>query len=193
MDRMKPLHLLPVTLPVTLAIALAMAFTAALPATAQAQLKIPLGSSKAGTGIKAAPAPSTAPAAGPATAPTASATSTSSEKEAAGQLAAAAWLTLLDRGSWGQAWDNASVLFRTAVPLAAWMDGAPKLREPLGPLQDRTPVDSVHKTVLAGHPDGNYVTSAFASKFANKADAQEIVTVALEADGKWRVTGYQTR
>lgn len=189
MDRMKPLH----TLPVTLAMALAVAFAAALPATAQAQLKIPLGGSKSGTGgIKAAPAPST-PAAEPAAAPTASASSTPSAKEAAGQLAAAAWLTLLDRGSWGQAWDNASVLFRTTVPLAAWMDGAPKIREPLGPLQDRTPVDSVHKTVLAGHPDGNYVTSSFASKFASKADAQEIVTVALEADGKWRVTGYQAR
>lgn len=187
MDLMKqPLH----TLSATFAMAMAVALATALPAVAQ--LKIPLGSAKTGTGIKTAPAPST-PAAAPAPDATPPAAATPSEKEAAGQLAAAAWLTLLDRGGWGQAWDNASTLFRTTVPLGAWMDGAPRIREPLGPLQERTPVDSVYKTVLAGHPDGHYVTASFASKFANKADAQEVVTVALEADGKWRVTGYQTR
>ncbi len=100
---------------------------------------------------------------------------------------------MLDRRDWGTAWEASSAVFRTQVPIAAWMDAIPKLREPLGVLSEREPLEVAFKTALAGRPDGNYVSVAFASKFSNKPDTQEIVTTALEADGRWRVIGYSTR
>ena len=100
---------------------------------------------------------------------------------------------LLDRRDWGTAWENSSQVFRTQVPIAAWMDAIPKVREPLGPLTGRDPVETAYKTALPGRPTGDYVTVVFASNFANKPDMQEIVTTARDTDGRWRVLGYSTR
>jgi hypothetical protein len=144
-------------------------------ATAGAQLKPPSGSVQP-------PSPAQAPAADPA----------SAEKEAAGKLAAAGWLVLLDRRDWGRAWETSSSVFRSTVPLASWMDGIPKVREPFGALIERTPAESAYKTTLAGRPDGEYVTVIFLSKF-DKRELQEVVTTVRDGDGRWRVTGYSTR
>jgi len=145
-------------------------------ATAGAQLKPPAGA-------KAPAAETPAPAPAPAE---------HREKEQAGSLAAAGWLTLLDRRDWGRAWETSSAVFRAAVPLAAWMDGIPKVRAPLGNLVERRPAQSQYKTQLAGRPDGEYVTVIFDAKFDQK-ETQEIVTTARDPDGKWRVTGYSTQ
>jgi hypothetical protein len=113
--------------------------------------------------------------------------------ENAGQLAAAGWLLLLDRKDWGMAWDTSAAMFRATVPLPAWMDGIPKVREPLGALVERSPGDATYRNQLQGRPAGDYVTAVFITRFENKPDAQEIVTTVREPDGKWRVTGYATR
>lgn len=134
------------------------------------------------------PAPA-APSAQPASAP---ATAGQREKAAAGALAAGGWLVLLDRRDWGRAWEASSTVFRGTVPLATWMDGIPKVREPLGALVERTQAEAVYKTTLQGRPDGEYVTVIFDAKFERK-QVQEIVTTVRDTDGKWRVTGYSTR
>jgi hypothetical protein len=128
----------------------------------------------------------------PAQAPAAAAPSANAEKEAAGKLAAGGWLVLLDRRDWGRAWESSSSVFRTTVPLATWMDGIPKVREPMGAIVERVPAESVYKTQLEGRPDGEYVTAIFLSKF-DKRELQEVVTTVRESDGRWRVTGYSTR
>jgi hypothetical protein len=84
-------------------------------------------------------------------------------------------------------------VFRRNVPLGTWMDKIPQVREPYGALQQREVVNAVYKTTLPGHPDGDYVTISFASKFEKKADVKEFVTTVREPDGRWRVTGYQTQ
>lgn len=123
---------------------------------------------------------------------TAAADNPNAEKEAAGKLAAAGWLVLLDRRDWGRAWETSSSVFRSSVPLATWMDGIPKVREPFGAFVERAPAESAYKTTLAGRPDGEYVTVIFLSKF-DKRELQEVVTTVRDTDGKWRVTGYSTR
>lgn len=115
------------------------------------------------------------------------------EFEKAGQNAAHAWLLLLDRKDWGTAWDTSSIMFRQAVPLPTWMDNVPKLRDPFGAFVERQPAEAVYKKSLPGRPDGDYVTSFFTTKFANKAEVVEMVTTVREPDGRWRVTGYQTK
>lgn len=159
-----------------------------------AQLKLP-GGSAAGTGGGMSAPASPAPASpGPAAAgPGAEPASATTEMEDAARLAASGWLLLLDRKDWGTAWDTSAAMFRSTVPLPAWMDGIPKARQPLGALVERTPVAAVYKTQLEGRPQGHYVTVVFNSRFDKKPDAQEIVTTVREPDGKWRVTGYSTR
>lgn len=169
----------------------ALACAAALLATgAFAQLKPPstpplrLGNPQA---HPAAPAPAESPA------PAASASGdAAADKEKAGALAAAGWLILLDRHDWGRAWDSSSAMFRGTVPLPAWMDGIPKLRDPLGTLVERKQAQAAYSTKLQGRPDGDYVSVIFDSKF-DKKQVQEIVTTVRDSDGRWRVTGYLTR
>jgi hypothetical protein len=171
-------------LPTVLALGLALAAVAV-----QAQTKpLPRYSSPS-----LLPPTSAAPAPAPAAPATPVARSENAEREKAGQIAAHAWLLLLDRKDWGTAWDASSQMFRQSVPLPAWMDGVPKLREPLGAFVERQPVEAVYKTTLTGHPDGEYVTVLFASRFANKPEVQETVTAVREPDGRWRVTGYTAR
>lgn len=154
--------------------------TAVFTTGATAQLKPPRN---------ALPTAAAAPSAQPASAPAAA---VQREKAAAGALAAGGWLVLLDRRDWGRAWEASSTVFRGTVPLATWMDGIPKVREPLGGLVERTQAEAVYKTTLQGRPDGEYVTVVFDSKFERK-QVQEVVTTVRDADGKWRVTGYSTR
>jgi hypothetical protein len=146
----------------------------ALPALAQ--LKPPAS----GFAAPAARAASAAPAAAPET----------KAKEQEASIAAQGWLVLLDRKDWGRAWETTGSVFRSNVPLGTWMDAIPKLREPLGELVERTPVETAYKTSLQGQPDGEYVTVVFDSKFANK-EVTEVVTTVHEPDGKWHVTGYR--
>ena len=127
-----------------------------------------------------AQAPSTSPAA---------AASANPELEDAGKNAAQGWLLLLDRQDWGTAWDASSAVFRQTVPLGAWMDAIPKVRQPYGALVERQAVEAIYKTSLPGRPDGQYVTVMFASQYKNQ-NVHEIVTTVRESDGRWRVTGY---
>ena len=157
-------------------------------ATAAAQLKPSRSVTQAPAGEKAAATAAQTPASAAAE----SADAATVAKEAAGKLAAAGWLVLLDRRDWGRAWETSSNVFRATVPLAKWMDGIPKVREEFGPLVERTPAESAYRTKLEGRPDGEYVTAIFLSKF-DKRELQEVVTTVREPDGKWRVTGYSTR
>ncbi|WP_332815507.1 DUF4019 domain-containing protein [Ramlibacter sp.] len=166
----------------------------ALPATAQ--LKAPGQSAPPGLGAPSgrAPAPS-APAPGasaPKAAASAAGKSATEAKENAARLAAAAWLTLLDRRDWGTAWETSAPAFRKSVPLDKWMDAVPKVRADLGPLQERTPANSAYKERIEGMPAGEYVTVVFVSKFAQR-ELEEVVTAVRGPDGQWRVTGYSPR
>ncbi|HEX7890330.1 MAG TPA: DUF4019 domain-containing protein [Ramlibacter sp.] len=101
---------------------------------------------------------------------------------------------LLDRKDWGTAWDTSSGAFRQKVPLGAWMDNIPKLRDPLGKFVERQPAEVAYKKTLAGSPEGDYVTANFVSRFDKKGEAVvETVTTVRETDGRWRVTGYTAR
>lgn len=160
---------------------LAVAATVAVSAQAQPRPAAPA----------AAPASAQARPAAPAAAP-ANGVISNPDFERAGQNAAHAWLILLDRKDWGTAWDASSATFRQNVPLGAWMDNVPKVREPFGALVERNADIAIYKKTLPGRPDGDYVTVVFVSKFANK-QVEETVTTVRESDGRWRVTGYSPK
>jgi hypothetical protein len=113
-------------------------------------------------------------------------------KEAAAQAAAEQWLTLLDRGEFGKAWDECAKLFRERVTRQQWVEGLPQTRAPLGAMKSRNFEIAVYKTTLPGAPDGEYVTLRFVTSFEKKSQAEELLTLALE-NGIWRTTGYQIK
>ena len=159
-------------------------------ATAVAQTR-PAPANRTAPTAPAPPAAAARPAS--AAAPSAEATAKARELEAAATLAASGWLVLLDRRDWGRAWETSAAMFRSTVPLAAWMDGIPKARD-LGDFVERETDEAIYSGTLEGRPNGDYVTVIYGSKFSKKDDVVvEILTTVREPDGKWRVTGYSTR
>jgi len=168
-----------------------------LSTAAQAQLKAPRDGTLGNVTPRMA-APATAPATAPAPAATASGKATPSIDEqtvfvADGQRAALGWLMLLDRKDWGSSWSAASSFFRSQVPLATWMEGIPKTRDPMGSFVEREPANAAYRTTMPGRPEGDYVTVVYVSKFTNEEQVEELVSTMREADGSWRVIGYSTR
>ena len=144
-------------------------------------------------GAQAQSKPAPRPAAAPAAAAAPADDPVGKQMAEAGQLAAHAWLLLLDRKDWGTAWDASASVFRQSVPLGSWMDAVPKVRQPFGNLVERQPVETIYKTSMPGRPEGHYVTVMFASKFDKNPQVQEVVTAMRDADGRWRVAGYTAR
>lgn len=115
------------------------------------------------------------------------------EKEKAAVSAAEQWVSLVDRGEYGESWKEAAEYFRNAVKLEQWEQSARAAREPLGKLVSRKVKRTTYTTSLPGAPDGEYVVIEFSTSFEHKKSAIETVTPMMDQDGKWRVSGYYIR
>ncbi len=113
-----------------------------------------------------------------------------SDKEKAALSAAEKWLALIDKGRYSESWKEASSYFRTAITREQWEQSLNALRRPLGGVILRSLKTKTYKTSLPGAPDGEYVVIQFETLFERKDQAIETVTPMMDADGKWRVSGY---
>ena len=100
------------------------------------------------------------------------------------------WLSLLDDGKLGPAWDVSSKYLKSSVTRKEWIKGITDVRKPFGKLKSRAPEKFARSHSLPGAPDGDYSIIVFESVFANGKKAEEQVTWALEAGDLWRVSGY---
>jgi hypothetical protein len=107
--------------------------------------------------------------------------------------AAQKWLKLVDDGEYKQSWESASGLFKAAVTDDQWEQQVAAVREPLGKVIVRKLKSTHYTTSLPGAPDGKYVVIRYATTFQNKKSAVETVTLMLDADGEWHVSGYYIR
>jgi hypothetical protein len=119
-----------------------------------------------------------------------SASAGDSDAVAQAQVAAKSWLALTDSGKYGESWDNASSLSKSAVTKADWEKAIKAGRAPLGALKARKVKSAAFTRTLPGAPDGEYVVIQFESQFENKSVAIETVTPMHDKDGAWRVSGY---
>jgi hypothetical protein len=108
----------------------------------------------------------------------------------AARRAAGDWLALVDRGELTASWNRASTSFKAAVTSEQWLQAASGVRTPLGALAQREERSVQFTKTLPGAPDGQYVLLQYQASFEKKASSVETVTVKLDADGQWRVTGY---
>ncbi|MBI2566706.1 MAG: DUF4019 domain-containing protein [Candidatus Schekmanbacteria bacterium] len=112
------------------------------------------------------------------------------EKERLAVAAALSWLALVDDGGYVESWNGACEYFRKAVTAEQWKQSLGAVRSPLGSVVSREVASTSYQTSLPGAPDGEYVVVQLNSVFEHKKAAVETVTPMLEADGKWRVSGY---
>jgi hypothetical protein len=100
------------------------------------------------------------------------------------------FVELLDAQDYGKSWSQASAYFQATVPQQDWVIMMEKLRKPLGNLQKREISDQRVAKDPANLPKGDYMVLFYRSKFANKDNAYELVTLVKE-DGVWKVLTYQ--
>jgi hypothetical protein len=109
------------------------------------------------------------------------------------ERAAEPWLDLVDKGSYGESWDRAAVVFKRALTQANWERAVGDARTPLGKLVSRKLKSRQYTETLPGAPNGRYVLIHYDSAFENKPAATELVIPMADPDGAWRVSGYFVR
>nr|WP_281128979.1 DUF4019 domain-containing protein [Sphingomonas sp. AR_OL41] len=119
-------------------------------------------------------------ASAPATTPSASDAAT----DAAVVDMARQWLALVDEGRWDDSYRMTGTAFRKLNTAQVWATTSEKVRVPLGAMISRTVAS--HEFLPA--PPHGYEVVKFRTRFANKAETVETVTLARE-DGVWRVVG----
>ena len=100
-------------------------------------------------------------------------------------------MRLIDKGDYGQAWENAAPFLKKAITKEQFTQALKVARGPLGKPQGKRKVASrTFHTSLPGLPDGKYLLIQLNGSFTNKKTAVETITPMLCKDGKWRVSGY---
>ncbi len=100
------------------------------------------------------------------------------------------WLEITDKGEYAKSWDTASNSFKNAITSDRLEQSLSAVRKPLGRLISREMIAQQHHSSLPGVPDGSYFVIQFATKFQNKENAIETVTMKKEKDGTWKSAGY---
>jgi hypothetical protein len=113
--------------------------------------------------------------------------------EAAAQTVALGWLHEIDAGQYAQAWRQAAAPVKAAATADQFSSAMDVARRPLGAVTSRKFVSATYATSLPGAPPGKYVVVVYATDFAGRRAAKEVITPMLEKDGRWRVSGYYIR
>ena len=116
-----------------------------------------------------------------------------SAAERAAESSATAWLALVDAGKYGQSWNEAAAVFRSALTKAQWEAALDKARKPLGKVLSRKLSGAKYTTELPSAPAGEYVVIQYETKFEGAPSATETITPMREKDGSWKVSGYYIR
>jgi len=104
-----------------------------------------------------------------------------------------AWLILLDEGRLEATWESAAPFLRDRAPLQSWLESGRAMRGALGNRVSRKQVAVMETNTVGSAPPGNYVVVEYRSKFAQRPNAFESITMMPGDDGKWRVGGYSVR
>jgi hypothetical protein len=101
------------------------------------------------------------------------------------------WLLLIDGGNFGDSWKGAAQVFKLGVNEQEWVSEFAAMHARLGKTTTRELKSAQFSTTLRGAPtSGEYVTMSFLTKYANAPVATETIVATKEADGAWRIAGY---
>lgn len=100
------------------------------------------------------------------------------------------WLALVDNSKYLDSWTLAASYFRDTVGREKWAEMAANVRKPLGKVVDRKLHRNLHTNRWPNLPEGEYLIIEFKTRFENKTEAIETVTLNLEKNDAWKVAGY---
>ncbi len=101
------------------------------------------------------------------------------------------WLAVVDAGKFVESWKGAADVFRLGVTETEWVGDLQDIHSRLGKMTMRELKGAQFSTRIRGAPTtGEYVTVSYLTKFANAPIALETLIVSKEADGEWRIAGY---
>lgn len=100
------------------------------------------------------------------------------------------WLTLVDTEKFEKSWDSSSKVLQLTVPRAQWVKILEQIRKPLGKVVSRQITDVRISKDPHGLPPGDYMVFVYHTKFGNKSDGYEMLTLVFD-EGKWQVMTYQ--
>ena len=109
---------------------------------------------------------------------------------AVAQKAAEQWLALVDAGKYGESWDEAAQMFKSAVSRKDFLSTTRETRASFGKVASRKLASAHELKNIPGLPPGEYFAVQFRSSFEKLPAATEVVIPTLEKDGKWRVSQY---
>lgn len=112
--------------------------------------------------------------------------------DAASVGAARAWLDLVDRARWSESWQAAGTTFRAQITASQWEAAGGAARRPLGAVDSRRVLTVNNTNALPGLPPGDYAVIQFETRFRDRGEAVETVSLAREGTS-WRVIGYFIR
>jgi hypothetical protein len=114
------------------------------------------------------------------------------QRKQAAEQAAASWLEVVEKGEYGETWDQAAAFFREAVARDAWIEAMQQTRAPLGAVSSRELVSTNFANELPNVPEGDYVVFQYKTVFAERPNAAEMITLKMD-DGSWKTSGYFIR
>jgi hypothetical protein len=100
-----------------------------------------------------------------------------------------------DSGRYVEAWQDAAPFVKAKMPQDQFASTMSQSRRMLGAVTRRgwSSVTRIQYVGVAGVPDGLYANVDSTSTLADGRTAFELVSFQLEADGRWRLTGYTPR
>ncbi|WP_309385411.1 DUF4019 domain-containing protein [Cerasicoccus frondis] len=117
-----------------------------------------------------------------------------------------AWLAVVDRGEYGEAWARSAPFFRIQIEREEFVKSLAQIREQLGEVEKRELVRLFYTVRLPNAPEAHYVMMQYKTKFSGRDEpVLEIVTPLLidpngepvpvvddplTAVGEWQVAGY---
>ena len=113
----------------------------------------------------------------------------SAEAVKAAEVAAKAWLAVVDKGELGASWDEASTNFKIAVTKDAWEKALRQVRAPFEPMGTRERLLAEFRTELPNSPPGRYVVFQYRTAAAGGKRALETVIMVADGERGWRLAG----
>lgn len=110
----------------------------------------------------------------------------------AAEAIALSWLGLVDNYEYARSWQEACESFKESATEEQWTNAMNRARKPLGRVGSRRLLDAKYSTEAPRAPRGEYWIVRFETMFEG-AKAHEIISLAQDADGAWRVQGFFIR
>ncbi|HJZ68103.1 MAG TPA: DUF4019 domain-containing protein [Blastocatellia bacterium] len=111
------------------------------------------------------------------------------------------WLALIDAGDWRESLNQASPLFKSGFQTATyfrrgvseqeWESSLAYMQTHLGAAVSRSLKSARSADEFPDEPEGKHLALEYESHFERSKNTVETVTLTVDPDGRWRVSGYR--